>query len=172
MDPDERARFEHDYARATGVLPEAVLKRLRGGLLSADAAGQAAAAQRLARLKDGNPALVFAIPADERRRAGAIAEFADLGLPPGRAVELAEEKLAQGVLPSEDLIGSEDGEGGEENGNDAGGKDEPIGTQLAQLSAPGPKARPGGLPSAVSPVPNPKMRNDTKGLGSEPNLTY
>ena len=39
MDPDERARFEHDYARATGVLPEAVLKRLRGGLLSADAAG-------------------------------------------------------------------------------------------------------------------------------------
>ena len=96
MAPDERARFEDDYARTTGVLPEPVLKQVRAGLLSADPAGQAAAAQRLARLKDGNPALVSAIPADERRRARAIAEFADLGLQPARAVELAEEKLAGG----------------------------------------------------------------------------
>ena len=70
MDPDGRGRFEDDYARATGVLPEPVAKRLRAGLLSADPAGQAAAAQRLARLKDGNPGLVSAIPAHERRRRG------------------------------------------------------------------------------------------------------
>ncbi len=94
MDPDQRARFEDDYARTTGVLPGPVLKQVRAGLLSADPAAQAAAAQRLARLKDGNPALIAAIPADERRRAATIAEFADLGLPPARAVELAEEKLA------------------------------------------------------------------------------
>ncbi|MCZ6467781.1 MAG: hypothetical protein O6829_10975 [Alphaproteobacteria bacterium] len=105
MDPDERARFEDDYARATGVLPGPVFKRLRAGLLSADPAGQAAAAMRLDRLKDADPGLVSAIPAHERRRAGAIAEFADLGLPPARVVELAEEKLAQRVLSTEDLTG-------------------------------------------------------------------
>ena len=94
MDPDERARFEDDYARTTGVLPEPILKQMRAGLLSADPAAQAFAATRLDRLMDPDPRLVSAIPADERRRAGAIAEFADLGLPPARAVELAEEKLA------------------------------------------------------------------------------
>ena len=106
MDPDERARFEDDYARATGVLPEAVLKQVRGGLLSADPAGQAAAATRLAGLKDIDPALVEAIPADERRRAQAIAEFADLGLQPARAVELAAEKPA-GVREDDELAGGE-----------------------------------------------------------------
>ncbi len=94
MDPDARARFEDDYARTTGVLPGPVLKRLRAGLLSADPAARAAAAQRLARLRDVDPALVSAIPADESRRARAIAEFADLGLQPDRAVELAAEKPA------------------------------------------------------------------------------
>ncbi len=94
MDPDTRARFEDDYARATGVLPGAVAKRLRAGLLSADPTEQAAAATRLTRLKEADPALVSAIPANDRRRAQAIAEFVDLGLPPARAVELAEEKLA------------------------------------------------------------------------------
>ncbi len=105
MDPDTRARFEDDYARATGVLPDAVAKTLRGGLLSADPAGQAVAATRLARLKDVDPALVSAIPANERRRAQAIAEFVDLGLPPARAVELADEKLADGAPLPQDLIG-------------------------------------------------------------------
>ena len=106
MDPDERARFEDDYAQATGVLPEPVAKRLRAALLSADPAAQAAAAQRLVRLKDGNPGRVFAIPAKERRRAQDIAGFVDLGLPPERAVELAEKKLAQQVLPTKDLPGN------------------------------------------------------------------
>ena len=96
MDSDERARFEDDYARATGVLPGAIAKSLRGGLLSADPAGQTAAAQRLARLKDDDPNLIAIIPENERARAGAIAELADLGLPPARIVELAEEKLADG----------------------------------------------------------------------------
>ncbi len=44
MDPDGRARFEDDYARTTGVLPGAVAKQLRAGLLSAEPAGQAAVA--------------------------------------------------------------------------------------------------------------------------------
>ncbi|MCH7956552.1 MAG: hypothetical protein IIB63_03260 [Proteobacteria bacterium] len=105
MDPDERARFEDDYARATGVLPGAVAKRLRGGLLSADPAEQAAAATHLVRLKDVDPALFSVIPAVERRRAQAIAGFVDLGLPPPRAVELAQKKRAQLVLPTEDLTG-------------------------------------------------------------------
>ncbi|MCH7691931.1 MAG: hypothetical protein IID50_00660 [Proteobacteria bacterium] len=105
MDPDGRARFEDDYARATGVLPGPVLKRLRAGLLSADPAGQAFAATRLDRLKDADPDRIAIIPEDERRRARIIAGFADLGLPPARAVELAEEKLAQRVLPTEDLTG-------------------------------------------------------------------
>ncbi len=90
------ARIGDDYARASGVLPDAIAKTLRAGLLSADPAGQAAAATRLGRLQDGNPALAFLIPANERRRAQAIAEFADLGLPPPRVVKLAEEKLADG----------------------------------------------------------------------------
>jgi hypothetical protein len=105
MDPDERARFEDDYARATGILPTPVAKRLRAGLLSADPAEQAAAATRLAGLEDIDPGLLIVIPENERRRAQAIAGFVDLGLPPPRAVELAEEKLAQRVLPSEDLTG-------------------------------------------------------------------
>ena len=144
MDPDTRARFEDDYARATGVLPAPVAKRLRAGLLSTGPAEQAAAAQRLARLKDGNPALVSVIPANERRRAQAIAEFADLGLPPDRAVELAAERLAQGVLPSEGLIRGDDGDTPEGSqgvvdgfgpNGDATGSDDGTIEQLAQRSS-------------------------------------
>ncbi len=116
MDPDERARFEDDYAQATGVLPDAIAKTLRGGLLSADPAEQAAAAQRLARLQDVDPGLVSAIPAQERRRAAAIAEFADLGLPAPSAVELAEEKRAdekpaEGAPAPQDITGGADDDG-------------------------------------------------------------
>ncbi|MCH7691933.1 MAG: hypothetical protein IID50_00670, partial [Proteobacteria bacterium] len=130
-DPDTRARFEDDYARATGVLPEPVAKRLRAGLLSADPAEQAAAATRLARLKDVDPALVSAIPANERRRAGAIAGFVDLGLPPPRAVELAEKKLAGGRrTEGADKGGDEDesplvGPGGEGQTDEKPGKPGP-----------------------------------------------
>ena len=119
MDPDTRARFEDDYARATGVLPEPVLKQMRAGLLLADPAEQAAAATRLAGLEDGNLALVSAIPAVERRRARAIAGFADLGLPPARVVELTAEKLAdvgeddQPAGGGDTLIGDAGGEGDE-----------------------------------------------------------
>ncbi len=69
----------------------------------------------------------------------------------------------------EDGDGGEKGTGGtgdEDGRDDTSGKDEPTGTQLAQLSAHGPKARLGGLPSAVSPVPNPKRRNDLIGSGA------
>ncbi len=100
---------------------------MRAGLLSADPAGQALAATRLDRLKDADPGLVSAIPADERRRAAAIAEFADLGLTPARAVELAEEKLAGGRRTE----GA--GEGGGEDqspligpGGESAGEDGPL----------------------------------------------
>ncbi|MCH8927019.1 MAG: hypothetical protein IH924_12940, partial [Proteobacteria bacterium] len=87
MEPDERARFEDDYARTTRVLPEPVLKQMRAGLLSADPAAQAFAATRLDRLMDPDPDLVSTIPEDERRRAQAIAGFVDLGLPPSRILK-------------------------------------------------------------------------------------
>ena len=115
MDPDERARFEDDYAQATGVLPGVIAKQLRAGLLSADPAGQAFAATRLDRLMDPDPDLIATIPENERARARAIAGFAGLGLPPARAVELAEEKLSQGILPSEDLIRGDDTAAGEKD---------------------------------------------------------
>ncbi|MCH7692821.1 MAG: hypothetical protein IID50_05195, partial [Proteobacteria bacterium] len=138
MDPDTRARFEDDYAQATGILPEPILKQARAGLLSADPAEQAAAATRLARLKDVDPRLVSAIPAVERRRAQAIAEFVDLGLPPARAVELAAEKPA-GVGEDDELAGGEgvdtligdddtptgDGQDGSEDGDDTVSGNEP-----------------------------------------------
>ncbi len=127
MDPETRARFEDDYARATGVLPGAVWKELLGGLLSSDPAAQAAAATRLAGLEDIDPALIEAIPADERRRAEAITGFVDLGLAPARAVELAEEKLAGGRR----IEGAGEG-GGEERisltgpGGEGTGEDGPL----------------------------------------------
>ncbi|MCH8215008.1 MAG: hypothetical protein IIC54_13175 [Proteobacteria bacterium] len=115
MDPETRARFEDDYARTTGVLPGVIAKQLRAGLLSADPAGQAFAATRLDRLMDPDPDLIATIPENERARARAIAGFAGLGLPPARAVELAEEKLSQGILPSEDLIRGDDTAAGEKD---------------------------------------------------------
>ncbi|MCH9053820.1 MAG: hypothetical protein IIA72_22665 [Proteobacteria bacterium] len=170
MEPDERVLFEDDYAQATGVLPEPILKQMRGGLLSTDPAAQAAAAQRLARLKDGNPALVSAIPADERARAQAIAEFADLGLQPDRAVELAEEKLAQGGLPSEDLIRGDDGDTPEgsqgvvdgfgSNGDATGSDDDTI-EQLAQRQVDGnepPAPLPKSGPLTLSPTERRRAR--------------
>ncbi|MCH8214701.1 MAG: hypothetical protein IIC54_11620 [Proteobacteria bacterium] len=105
MDPDERARFEDDYAQATGVLPDVIAKTLRAGLLSADPAEQAAAATRLARLKEADPALIETIPTGQRRRAQVIAEFVDLGVTPERAVELAEKKRA-GVGEDDQPAGS------------------------------------------------------------------
>ena len=86
-----------------------------------------------------------------------------------RDVQPLVEKTDKGGEALENKGTGEDGDGGEkgiggtgdEDGrDDTSGKDEPTGTQLAQLSTPGPKARLGGLPSAVSPVPNPKRRND------------
>ena len=83
---------EASLARFKDKLPPDILaaKAAARGMIAANAA----ATQRLARLWDVAPALVSAIPAVERRRARAIAEFADLGLPPARAVELAAEKPA------------------------------------------------------------------------------
>ncbi|MCZ6682765.1 MAG: hypothetical protein O7B26_06240, partial [Planctomycetota bacterium] len=160
-----------DYAQATGVLPEPILKQMRAGLLSADPAAQAFAATRLDRLKDADPNLIAIIPEDERARAGIIAVFVDLGLPPPRAVELAEKKLAQRVLPTVDhtggtgshtlpgnvRVGSEEGISltGDEDDPSANG-DTIMGRDDGDGEAPGKPARPKGPPAGATKPKAPK----------------
>ena len=113
-------------------------------------------------------------PEDQRDAVGPLgpARLIDEG---SQDVQPLAEKADKGGEALENKGTGEDGDGGEkgtggtgdEDGrDDTSGKDEPTGTELAQLSAPAPKARPGGLPSAVNPVPNPKMRNDLIGSGA------
>ena len=98
LKPVERIEVEDDYVRNLGYLPKPLTRSLRAGMLSGEADQEAAAALRLKTLADHNPALIEAIPEDERARAAAIAEFAELGLKPERAVELGEKKLAETML--------------------------------------------------------------------------
>ncbi len=53
--PEDRAVAEDLYIQQTGVLPTPVKNALLGGLLSAAAAAQVAAARRLAQLEDTDP---------------------------------------------------------------------------------------------------------------------
>jgi hypothetical protein len=93
LEPAERIEVEDDYVRKLGHLPAPLTRFLRAGMLSGEPDQEAAAALRIAGLADHDPALVAAIPEAERARAAAIAEFAELGLKPARAVELGDEKL-------------------------------------------------------------------------------
>ena len=93
LDPAERIGAEDDYVRNLGHLPKPLMRFLRAGMLSGEPKHEAAAALRLKTLGDHDPALIEAIPEAERTRAAAIAEFAELGLKPERAVELADERL-------------------------------------------------------------------------------
>jgi hypothetical protein len=95
LEPAERIGAEDDYVRKLGHLPKPLTRSLRAGMLSGEPGQEAAAALRLKTLADHDPALIAAIPEAERARAAAIAEFAELGLKPERAVELGEEKLAE-----------------------------------------------------------------------------
>jgi hypothetical protein len=95
LDPAERIGAEDDYVRTLGHLPKPLTRSLRAGMLSGEPGQEAAAALRLKTLADHDPALIEVIPEAERIRAAAIAEFAELGLKPERAVELGEKKLAE-----------------------------------------------------------------------------
>jgi hypothetical protein len=116
LEPAERIGAEDDYVRKLGHLPKPLTRSLRAGMLSDEPEHEAAAALRLKTLADHDPALIAAIPETERARAAAIAEFAELGLKPERAVELGEKKLAaqnmfQTTEPGEDG-GADDVSGG------------------------------------------------------------
>ena len=93
LDPAERIGAEDDYVRDLGHLPKSLMRSLRAGMLSGEPEHEAAAALRIKTLGDHDPALIEAIPEAERTRAAAIAEFAELGLKPARAVELGDERL-------------------------------------------------------------------------------
>ena len=101
LEPAERIGAEDDYVRKLGHLPKPLTRSLRAGMLSGEPGQEAAAALRLKLFADHDPALIEAIPETERARAAAIAEFAELGLKPERAVELGEKKLAQIVAEVE-----------------------------------------------------------------------
>ena len=121
-------------------------------------------------MMDPDPDLVSAIPEDERRRAQAIAGFVDLGLPPSRIVELAEEKMAQRVLPSEDLTGgagddtpegSQDAAEGFGPNGDATDSDDDAIEQLAQRQVDGnepPAPLPKSGPLTLSPTERSRAR--------------
>ena len=93
LDPVERIGAEDDYVRKLGHLPMPLTRSLRAGMLSGEPGQESAAALRLKTLADHDPTLIEAIPEAERARAAAIAEFAELGLKPERAVELGDERL-------------------------------------------------------------------------------
>ena len=93
LEPADRIEVEDDYVRKLGTLPTLLLKRLRAGMLSGEADQEAAAALRIAGFARADPTLVEAIPEAEHSRAVVIAEFAELGLKPERAVELGDKKL-------------------------------------------------------------------------------
>ena len=119
LDPAERIGAEDDYVRNLGHLPGPLTKRLRAGMLSGEPEHETAAALRLKTFTDHNPALIAAIPDAERARAAAIAEFAELGLKPERAVELGEKKLeTQDMLEAAERTGEPTKDGGADGDGD------------------------------------------------------
>lgn len=95
-----------DLFRRARMVPDAMTRELRAGILSGDPDREAVAAGRLATLQCHHPHLLpqphrppagpepfDTIPADEQARAHAIAGFANLGLAPAHAVRLADQKL-------------------------------------------------------------------------------
>ena len=133
LDPAERIGAEDDYVRDLGHLPGPLMRSLRAGMLSGEPEHEAAAALRIKTLADHDPALIAAIPEAERVRAAAIAEFAELGLKPERAVELGEKKLAEvgetliAGDPAEDSgKGDEAGGDGDNSRDDGGDRDRDL----------------------------------------------
>ncbi len=131
LKPAERIGAEDDYVRTLGHLPMPLTRSMRAGMLSGEPEHEAAAALRLKTLADHDPTLIEAIPKAERARSAAIAEFAELGLKPERAVELGEKKLAaqnmrETAEPGEDS-GADDVSGGVgDNSREDGTRDQDL----------------------------------------------
>ena len=92
-DPEALRRTELAFVDRTGVLPEALRKRYQGELLSADAAVAVTGAETLSTLAAKDPALVADVPPGQVRKATIVAGFAELGLPPERAIDLADAEM-------------------------------------------------------------------------------
>ena len=89
LPPEDRATALRDYVLKLGVMPDALVREFRGGLLSDNPAAQVFAAQQVAALEKENPALVADIPERERVLARAISEAALPGVGPELAVKHA-----------------------------------------------------------------------------------
>lgn len=76
------------FVGRAGAAPDALIKKLRAGVLSGEPGLQAVTAAPVAALDALGPGFVAAIPLDEQARAHAIAGFSALGLAPARAAEL------------------------------------------------------------------------------------
>lgn len=92
---DAEAQREAELAFVTriGVLPDGLRRKYQGALLSADPTIAVSGATAIDALNQLHLALVADIPAGQRRRATAIAQYAATDLPPERAIELAERDI-------------------------------------------------------------------------------
>ncbi len=97
LPPEDRATALRDYVLRLGVMPDALVREFRGGLLSDNPAAQVFAAQQVAALEKENPALVADIPERERVLARTISEAALPGAGPELALKRAAEALTQKV---------------------------------------------------------------------------
>ena len=149
-----------EHGKRADALPAPLVKRLRAGILSGAPHREVAAATRIARFAQRDPATVAGIPADERARAAAIAEFADLGLNPARAVALADQRLAARRVEAPDSVDAGDGVLVGETGGDAlkdvgaGAEKEaspPQGASADRDGGPGDRGMPGNSPGATHP---------------------
>jgi hypothetical protein len=95
-DAAAQRKAELGFVQRTGVLPDGLRRKYQGALLSADPAVAVSGAQAITKLAAMDPALVVGIPADQRQRADAIAQYAQLDLPPERSMELAEKDVRKG----------------------------------------------------------------------------
>ncbi|MEQ8196388.1 MAG: hypothetical protein RIB59_18055, partial [Rhodospirillales bacterium] len=95
LPPEERAAVEDALIVRLGGIPVPIVNTLRAGILSGEPTQEVAASQRIAKFARLSPALIEAIPEDEITRAQAVAEYASLGLPAARAVELGTERGVQ-----------------------------------------------------------------------------
>jgi len=90
--PAERVVLENHLIHQTGILPQQVLKPIRGGLIAGTPQEQATAARRLQDLLKESPGLEdqlkTVLPEAERARAATLAELSDMGINPQKAVEI------------------------------------------------------------------------------------
>ena len=93
-DPVQQTEAEFGFVNRTRALPQALEAKYRGALLSKEPAVVVLGAEAIARLAMTDPALVQGIPADEVRRARAIATYAALGVEADLAVEHGNKKVA------------------------------------------------------------------------------